>query len=74
MLEMIPHGDTVIPVLRPGYPVVQMHTPDNPFCSDRTCPCHEQDEASLAKVQQWYQEGLISAQDATEIVMGRRAW
>jgi hypothetical protein len=68
------YGDNFIPVLRPGYPVIHQHTPEHPFCPDPTCPCHEEDTESLAKVQQWYLDGLITAQDATDYVMGRRTW
>jgi hypothetical protein len=71
---MQPYGDNFVPILRPGYPVIHQHTPDSPFCPDHTCPCHENDAESIAKVQQWYLDGLITAQDATDIIMGRRAW
>lgn len=66
------YGDNFIPILRPGDPVA--HTPDRPFCHDLTCPCHELDRDSIAQVQQWYQEGTITADHATDIIMGRRAW
>ena len=65
-------GDNFILLLRPGDPVV--HTQEKPFCRDRTCPCHELDRDSIAKVYQWYREGLITAQDATDIINGRQAW
>ncbi len=71
---LLPYADNFIPVLRPGLPVVHKHTPDQPFCPDRTCPCHENDEEAVAKVHQWYLDGIITAQDATDIIMGRKAW
>lgn len=64
-------GDNFIPVI-PMDCVI--HTPDNPFCRDRTCPCHENDEEAIKKVYQAYQGGLITAQDATDIIMGRKEW
>lgn len=66
------YADNFIPVLRPGYPVIHEHTPETPFCPDRACPCHKNDAASRAKVQQFYLDGLITAQHATDIVMGKR--
>lgn len=73
-MQFQPFADNFIPVLRPGYPVIHGHTPEKPFCPDRTCPCHEMDQDSIAKVHQWYKGGLITAQDATDIIMGRKAW
>jgi hypothetical protein len=64
-------GDNFIPVLCPGDLVV--HTPENPFCDDFSCPCHDDPEA-IALVNQAYQDGLITADHATDIVMGRRPW
>ena len=73
-MDRRPYGDNFIPVLRPGYPVINPHTPERPFCPDGTCPCHENEEEAKAKVHQWYLDGIITAQDATDYVMGRRAW
>lgn len=71
---LLPYADNFIPVLRPGAPVSHKHTPEQPFCSDRACPCHENDTESINKVQQWYLEGIITADDATDLIMGRKAW
>lgn len=49
------------------------HTPETPFCEDPTCPCHE-DKETIAKVYDAYLEGIITADDATDIVKGRKAW
>lgn len=70
MLDIRPFGDNFIPVLRPGYPVIHPHTPKRPFCPDPTCPCKEDKEA-LAQVHQLYLDGLVTAQEATDIVNGR---
>lgn len=68
------YADNFVPVLRPGYPVVYKHTPQAPFCSDRTCPCHEHDREALSQVYKWYRDGLITAPEATDIIMGRKTW
>ena len=47
-----------------------LHSAENPFCYDPTCPCHE-DESLVADVNAAYQEGIITADDATRIVWGR---
>lgn len=65
-----PYGDNFIPII----PVDQViHTPENPFCGDPTCPCKE-NNAAIGEVDQAYQDGLITAEHATDIVMGRRPW
>ena len=69
-MELHPYADNFIPVLRPGYPVIHPHTPERPFCPDPACPCKEDKEA-VAKVNQLYMDGLITQQEATDIVMGR---
>lgn len=65
--ELEPYADNFIPVISGDY---VEHTPDNPFCWDASCPCHE-DQESIATVHQAYQNGLITADDATRIVQGR---
>ena len=60
------YGDNFIPII-PGRAI---HTKENPFCWDKTCPCHE-DQDAIRKVDQAYQDGLITAADATRIVQGR---
>lgn len=64
------YGDNFIPII----PVDQaMHTPETPFCVDLACPCHD-DPAAIALVNQAYQDGLITADHATDIVSGRMPW
>ena len=56
----------VIPVI----PVDQaVHTPDHPFCDDLSCPCHE-DQANIDTLNGYYQDGLVSAEDAHRIYRG----
>ncbi len=64
-------GDNFIPVIPVDHAI---HTPEKPFCPDRTCPCHENDQEAIEKVNQAYRNGLITAQDATDIILGRKAW
>lgn len=48
-----------------------VHTDHDPFCSDPTCPCHE-DESLIAEVSQQVEEGLFSPAEATRFVQGRQ--
>ena len=64
-------GDNFNPILCPGDPVI--HTPEKPFCDNFTCLCHDDAEA-IALVNQAYQDGLITADHATDIVIGRMPW
>lgn len=62
------YGDNFIPVI----PVDRrVHTPDHPICSDADCPCHEPLKQEL---QQYYQNGLLTMDDATRILEGRQLW
>jgi len=61
------YGDNFIPIIPGDY---VEHTPDSPFCWDESCPCHE-DQAAIRHVDQAYQDGLITAEDAIRIVQGR---
>ncbi len=47
-----------------------IHSQENPFCFDSTCPCHE-DQDSIAIVAQHVQDGLFTPQEATDFVNGR---
>lgn len=40
------------------------------FCYDNDCPDRE-DQERIGQVGEWYQEGLVSAQDADNIYHGR---
>ncbi len=47
------------------------HTQQHPFCSsDPTCPCHEDPEL-LADVARAVEEGLLTPDEATCVVMGK---
>jgi hypothetical protein len=61
------YGDNFIPIIFGGF---LEHTSDHPFCWDERCPCHE-DQDAISKVHQAYQDGLITAADATRIAQGR---
>jgi hypothetical protein len=47
-----------------------IHTPDNPFCDDMSCPCHE-DQESINDLTGYYQDGLASRDDADHIYRGQ---
>ncbi len=53
---------TVVPV---DY---QHHTDEHPECFETDCACHQQRVADLTRD---YQDGLVSADDATRIVQGK---
>lgn len=46
------------------------HTPECPFCGDMSCECHE-DEELIGELNQQYQDGLVSADDADRIYRGK---
>ena len=60
-------GDNFIPII---FVDSLEHTTDRPFCWDMTCPCHE-DPDTIAEVHQAYQDGLLTAENATQIVRGQ---
>ncbi len=60
---------TVMPNVPPTQAIE--HTPDRPFCNDPSCPCHEDPEA-IGMVNQYYQDGLITADDATRTIKGKQ--
>ncbi len=47
-----------------------VHTAAHPFCDDPKCLCHEE-QAFIAPVYEQYQEGLLTEQEATNIVNGK---
>lgn len=63
-------GDNFIPVLPVDHAT---HTLDNPFCDDPTCPCHD-DPDNIEMVNQAYEDGIVSAEDASDIVKGVKSW
>ncbi len=62
------YGDNFIPAI----PMKDdpIHTDANPFCPDDSCDCHE-DDSLIAKVNEQYQAGLFTAQEATRFVGGK---
>jgi hypothetical protein len=58
-----PIGDNFIPVIPVDY---KEHTPDHPFCSDLSCPCHQNREEVNALLKA-LMDGLITGQEATFI-------
>lgn len=48
-----------------------VHTDHDPFCSDPTCLCHE-DETLLGEVAAQVEQGLLSPDEATRFVQGRQ--
>ena len=55
-----------------AYPVEDfpVHTPENPFCDDMTCPCHE-DADAINDLTGYYHDGLVSREDADRIFRGQ---
>ena len=60
--------DRPIPIPMEDDPV---HTDHDPFCSDPSCPCHE-DDALLAAVSEQVEQGLLTPDEATRFVQGRQ--
>ncbi len=48
-----------------------IHTDHDPFCSDPSCPCHE-DAALIDLVAQQVEGGLLTPAEATHFVQGRQ--
>ena len=64
------YGDNFILVM-PENESEMLHTQGNPFCPiDPTCPCHEDPEL-IAEVAQFVANGELTAQEATDFVVGR---
>ena len=60
-------GDNFIPVI----PVDDLeHTPEKPFCWNGGCPCHE-DQELISEVAAQGEHGLITPQEATDLVAGK---
>ncbi len=47
-----------------------IHTDESPFCSDASCPCHE-DQDAIGNLYQHWQDGEVSDQDRDNIYHGR---
>ena len=62
-----PDGDYFVPVV----PIDHIeHPEENPFCYDATCDCYEDDEV-IEAVYQAVLDGLLTADEATDLVLGR---
>ena len=59
-------ADNFIPVIETDV----LHSPQQPFCSDKTCACHE-DEMLIAEVAVLVQDGLMTPEEATDFVNGK---
>jgi hypothetical protein len=64
---MQPFGDNFIPVIADTRP---LHTQESPFCGDPTCPCYE-DQQNRELLTQAIKDGLITPDDATQIMKGK---
>ncbi len=47
-----------------------IHTPDNPFCYDEICGCHE-NPVLIAAVADAVNQGLLTPEEATRLVAGK---
>jgi len=47
-----------------------VHTDNSPFCRDSDCPGHS-DPDLIAQVNEQYEAGLLTAEEATNYVMGK---
>jgi hypothetical protein len=56
---------TVVPVIPVDY---RYHTDEHPECFEPDCDCHQK---RIADLTQAYQDGLVSAEDATRIASGK---
>jgi hypothetical protein len=56
---------TVAPVIPVDY---HNHTGEHPECFEPGCDCHQE---RIADLTQAYQDGLVSAEDATRIASGK---
>jgi len=61
------YGDNFLPVVPDTQP---LHTKEHPFCGDPTCICYE-DPETIADLTQAISDGLLSADDATQIIEGK---
>lgn len=62
------YGDNFIPFI--SVENEMLHLSDSPFCWDRTCPCHE-DQDHITLVAQQVQDGLFTPDEATNFVNGK---
>ncbi len=61
------YGDNFVLVVPDEHP---LHTPEQPFCGDPTCLCYE-DQQNISELTQAIKDGLITSDDATQIIKGK---
>ncbi len=66
---MMPHQQERTPIVIPMEDDI-LHTQSHPFCSDPTCPCHE-DQELLSDVAHAVEQGLLTPAEATRFVGGK---
>jgi hypothetical protein len=68
--DIQPFFDNAIPVI----PVDNIiHSSQTPFCDDPSCYCHE-NEDNINMVDGAFQDGIITANEASDIVGGKKPW
>lgn len=61
-----PFADNFVPIISSDV----VHDETYPFCWDKLCPCHEDNEA-IAQVNHAVEDGLITPDEATDFVSGK---
>ena len=74
LMERIAHGMTnqERPVIRYRGNDEIIHTADAPFCDDLACPCHYDADLLAQYVQQPYEGGLLTQDEARRTMDGRQ--
>jgi hypothetical protein len=65
-----PYGDNFIPIIPMEDDPWASHTDDHPFCWDKTCLCHE-DQELLIRVNEDVTTGLLTPDEAATLIQGR---
>lgn len=65
--EPAPYGDNFIPVIPNDN---QLHSVNNPYCYDPSCPCH-QDRTCVLETAQAVKEGLMTPNEAINYIRGK---
>ena len=60
-----------LPVILEDDPI---HLDPYPFCSDPTCPCHDDNEEAFSRMSSEIQDGLLLPEEATNIVNGKQVY
>ncbi len=67
---MLRHREESHPIVVPMEEDALLHTQEHPFCSDPSCPCKEDSEL-LSDVAQAVEQGLLTPDEATRVVLGQ---